>query len=256
MRKLCVHFMFCLLWAFPVYGQSFATLGVGGALGFYKSAALDNFIETYNAVNGPNLAHLLGRFDGYEGLNFEGGYRYLGYRADAAFLLGWQRLTRKNNVHYNNGDVRRFKLDAKTLYLRGEVGRLFGHFFVNAMATLFFDRRLQLESSYSNLSGGNYVRRLDGSCRASTGSSGDLGISAGLRHNRIFLTARVSHPVFATDRDDRLRDPDRAKVAEGSSVFPEDFIDFFNQAADAGVPNRLDGWKISLTFSYAVYFKV
>jgi len=251
-----VIILISLLWVLPVHAQSFLTLGTGGTLGFYNSGALDHFADTYNQVNGPNLAHLLGRFDGYEGLTFESGFRHLGYRVDAALLLGWQRVKRQNNADFNIGDMRRFKFTADALYLRGEAGRLWGHFFLNGMFTLFLNRRVHLESSYFSLSGGDHVRILDGKYSARTALSGDLGISLGLRRNRIFLIASVSHPIFATDRSDRLHDPDSAKAEEGSSVFPRNFINFFNNAPDPGVPNRLDGWKFTLTFSYAVYFRV
>ena len=83
--------------------QHYGVIGAGGTLSFYNSDELDNFALTYNLVNGENMRELLGGFNGYEGLRFDGGYRYLGNKFAGAVLAGWQRLTRRSDASFLNG---------------------------------------------------------------------------------------------------------------------------------------------------------
>jgi hypothetical protein len=240
--------------ALPLWPQHYGVVGTGVTLNLYDSAELNHFRRTYNAVNGPNMSQLLSGFDNYVGLRFEGGYRYVGYRLTTAVLLGWRRLTSSGNGLFNNGDSRNFRIHSDAFYLEGEAGRVWGNLFVSGMLTLFFNRNINLKSSYSNVSGSDYVERLDGAYKAKTFISGDLGLAVGIQKNRTFLIGKISHPVFASNQADRLRDADPQKVVDGSDHFPDDFIKFTNREPYSGVRNKLDGWKISIVLAFA--FKI
>lgn len=252
--SLC-FFMFLLLTSSQSFSQHYAVLGSGGTISFYSSDELDSFKQTYNSVNAPNLNELLGGFDTFEGLRFEGGYRYIGNKLATSLLVGWERLTSKNNARYNNGDNRTFRLTNDAIYLEGGAGPAMRDFFVTGAFSLFFNRQLRLRSAYSNLSGSEYVQRLDGTYTAQSSLSGDLGLAVGVRRGFMIVVAKISHAVFTSNSPEPIRDTAREKVANGSDIFPEDYIKFYNQESYEGVPNKLEGWKLSLSFAFALVLK-
>jgi hypothetical protein len=234
-----------------LFSQHYGVIGAGGVLDFYNSAELNDFRRTYNSVNGPNMNQHLSGFNNYVGLCFEGGYRYMGYRLTTSLLLGWQRLRGLSTGQFNNGDSRIIELHSDAFYFEAGLGRLWGDFFLSGLFALFANRNFTIESRYSNVSGLDYIERLDGTYKARTPISADIGLAIGLRRHPLFLIAKVTHPVFSSDSDARLRSSDPEKAVDGSDLFPEDFIKFSTGEPYSGVRNNLDGWKVALTFGFA-----
>jgi len=236
----------------PLFSQHYITIGSGATLGFYNSAELDNFAQSYNVINGENMSQLLGGFNGYEGLKIDAGYRYFGYTKFGVVLLGWQKLQRKSHANFNIGDKRSFNLKSNAFFVQGQAGWTFDNFFVGGQTTFFLNRELELESGFSAVTTQGHITALDGNYKASTDLAGDLGLVFGFRKSRVFLTLNMSYPVFSTNSEDKYGDP--AKIAEGSDVFPRDYTQFPGTAS--GISNQLDGLKISLSFAYAFFFRV
>lgn len=254
MRTILHVLIFESLFALPLWPQHYGVVGTGVTLSLYDSAELNNFKQTYNAVNGPNMSQFLSGFDNYVGLRFEGGYRYVGYRLTTAVLAGWRRLTSSSNGLFNNGDSRNFRIHSDAFYLEGEVGRVWGNVFAGGLLTLFLKRDVSMKSSYANVSGSDYSERLDGTYKARSVIASDLGLVLGVRKNRTFLMAKISRPVFAANTSSQLRDSTPEKILDGSDRFPDDFIKFSNREPYDGVRNKLDGWKISIVLAFA--FKI
>lgn len=250
-NRMLLAFVLVLTISSSAAAQHFLTVGPGFALRVFKSEKLNHFTDTYNLDNFNSLATLLNGFDGSEGLRFEVGYRYWKHYT-AAVSLGWMTFTRKDNATFTNNETRLLELKSNSFYLEYEAGRPFGDFFVNGVLAFFFNRNVKIEAAYFDANGRNFARRLNGNYRGATAFSGDLGIAVGMYRKPIFLVAKITYPFFATDKSDRLRDERTAKQEDGSALFPDDYINFKAREPYDGVPNDLDGLKISLTVMFSL----
>ncbi len=235
----------------PVTAQHFLTVGTGAGLRIFASDEVDRFADTYNRVNRDNLASLLGGFNGAEGLRFEVGYRYW-KKNTAATIIGWTTSVRNDNATFNNDEVRSLELKSNRFYLEGEFGRPFGDVFVNGVLALFFNREQEIEAEYFDQRRAPVDKRLNGIYRARTDFSTDIGIAAGFYRKPIFLVLKITQPILATNESDLLSDNRTEKVVDNSNIFPDDFFSFTDREDYAGVPNKMDGLKISLVVSFAM----
>ncbi len=237
------------------WAQHYVTLGGGFSLSFYDSDDLDHFKETYNLVNSPNLASLMMGIGGGEGLRGEIGYRHLG-RLGAAVLIGWQRFSRSDLAEFNNGEVRRIELKLSSLYLEYEFGHTLENFlFVNGVVTVFLNRKFTLESIYSVPMGEVPKKRLSGTYKSDPSLSTDLGIAVGIFKKPLFLIGKITYPLFTGGSSNVLQDRSSEKIADGTNIFPRDYVDFLNEPTYEGVTSDIDGLKISLTLAFAITLK-
>lgn len=234
-----------------VWAQHYLTLGGGFSVMFYDSDDLDSFKGTYNLVNIQNLAQPMKGISNAEGLQGAVGYRHLG-RLGTAFLVGVQRFSGKDLAEYNNGEARRLELKMSSLYVEYELGHTWNHFFVNGLFTVFLNRRLTLESTYSVLIGEVPDKSLTGIYKSGTSLSTDFGIAVGIFRKPVFLTGKITYPLFTGGHSKVLQDKRAEKAAEGTDIFPRDYVQFLNNEAYDGVATDIDGFKISLTIAFAV----
>lgn len=234
-----------------LHAQHYLTGGLGLGATFLNVDELNSFRDTYNRVNFSNLANLMGSLNGVEGVRFEVGYRYHSHEPKAV-TLGWQRYTRRTNARFANGENRVLDLSMKSFYLDGEIGKAWERFFLNALAGLTFQRDIDLEALYQGLEDTEDTKRLDGIYQSDTALTGRIGIVGGYYHRIAFLIAKITYPVFATDSSARLRDDDPEKIADGTALFPNDYINFIDRVPYDGVPNEVDGLQISISVLFAL----
>jgi hypothetical protein len=235
--------------------QHYLTLGGGFSVTFFDSKALDRFTETYNLVNGPNLATVMKGIGGAEGLRWEVGYRYLG-RPGTAVLAGFQIYRRKDLAQYNNSDLRKIELKLNSFYVEYELGHTWKDFFVNGLFTLFFKRKSTLESTYSVQIGEvpEPNKALNGTYESDASFSTDLGIAVGIFRKPILLIGKITYPLFTVGGAGVLRDRSSVKFKKGTDIFPDDYLKFINGEDYNGVANDFDGLKILLTVAFVLKF--
>jgi len=146
------------------------------------------------------------------GLRWEGGYRYLG-RLGFAVLVGIQNHTGKDGAQYQNGEARNLVLEMNSLYVECEIGHTHNIFFVNGVFTLFFNRKLILESTYS---GQLSESPLDGTYIGDTSVSTDVGIAIGIFKEPIIITGKIGYPIFTKGGSTVLQDKRIEKFENGT----------------------------------------
>ncbi|MFQ6115480.1 MAG: hypothetical protein ACE5NG_15585 [bacterium] len=254
MKKLFVILFILTACKSQLWAQQYLTLGVGFSVSFYRSDDLDHFKETYNLVNSQNLAALMKGITSAEGLRVEVGYRHLG-RFGTAALVGLQRFSGKDLAQYNNREARRLDLKMNSLYVEYELGHTWNSFFVNGLVTVFLNRQLTLESVYSVPTGEVPKKSLTGTYKSDRSLSADLGIAVGIFRRPVFLIGKISYPIFTGGESSVLQDNSVEKIAEGTDIFPRDYVQFVNDEPYQGVASNIDGLKISLTVAFALPLK-
>ncbi len=250
MKAAAIFFILCLS-TLNLQAQNYLTFGVGFSAAFFDVDELLTFRDTYNRVNFDNLSELMGTLNGGEGLRFEAGYRHHG-RFSRALLVGWQATTRRTNARFNNNENRVLQMDVRNLYSEIELSRGWRRWFFGGVTTFAFKRHVELKAEYAGAQGAEATKRLNGTYEADASLSGHIGVLAGFKRRRIFLTLKVLYPVFATDTSDRLRDESPDKVLTGTDVFPDDFISFWAKEPYEGVPNKISGVFVTMNIAFAL----
>lgn len=228
--------------------QHFVTAGAGFGVMVINAEDLDRFSETYNYVNNPALRTFLKGFDAGVGLQVETGYRQVG-RFSKAVTAGWQSYRSRDVAEFGNDEIRNLELRLNSLQVSGELGRGWRNFFVNGMAAVHFNRKTRIISELANA---DTVRSaLSGTYKSAAAMALDAGIALGLYRDPVFLIAKISYPVHTGGRSEKLEDRTPAKIADGLSLFPDDYINFLERQPYAGVASAIDGLKIAITIAFA-----
>lgn len=251
MKKIPVILSILMSCTIPLQAQHYLSLGLGFGTTFYSANDLDRFTETYNFVNRHNLASPLNGLDGAEGLRGEIGYRHLG-RLSLAALAGLLSFGRRDFARYNNGEARNMKLAMRSFYVEYEMGLRRNNFFVNGLVTIFLNRQFTIESAYSTLAGEPTFKSLNGTYKSDATLSADVGITLGFFKDPIFLTGKITYPVFTGGKSNVLQDNRADKIADGTNVFPSDYIRYVNGTGSAGVGSDIDGLKILVSVAFAI----
>lgn len=224
--------------------QHFLTAGLQINSMVLDSEDLDQFKETYNMVNSPNLARLMSGMGLVNGLRGEIGYRSFG-RMGRSLAIGYERSVGKDGVRYNNGETRNLKLTLSSLYIEGELGRTYEKFFVNGLITAFINRNISLESVYDGPPGEASKKMLNGTYTCKSSLSTDIGIVIGYFSEPIILSAKISYPVFSIGGSGVLKN--------SNDTFPNDFESYiYYDSYDGIVCDDIDGLKVLLSVVYAM----
>jgi len=234
------------------WAQQFITFGLGFNGAFYHSKDLDQFKNTYNLLYRLHLIQELHGLKQAFGLRWEIGYRSLD-RLGFAIQGGMQNYTGHDLAQFENRETRKLELKLNSFYLEGEIGHSHKNIFVNGICTFFFNRKLSLKSTYSNpLNEDIPNKSLNGTYKGDTSISTDLGIAVGYFKDPILLIGKIIYPIFTTGGSSVLQDNKSEKVAEETSIFPDQYDAFLYRQPYKGVASDIDGLKISLMVVFVV----
>jgi hypothetical protein len=251
MKKAVLIFIILASYESPSWAQHYFTFGVGFSGAFFKSRDLDRFKDTYNLVNSSSLAKYMRGIDGAVGLRWEVGYRYMG-GLSTAVLVGLQNYTSKDAATYQNGETRNLQLEMNSMVVEWEIGHTHNNLFISGVFTLFFNRKLILESEYSGLLEKD---PLSGTYISDATISTDLGIAIGIIRRQIILSGKITYPIFTGGKSSVLKDKRLEKIADGIDIFPADYADYcFGKTYD-GVASDIDGLKVLVTVALAIPLK-
>ncbi len=248
MKKVFIIFFCLIVCKSPSLAQHYFTLGLGFSGAFFKSKDLNRFTETYNSVNSPYLAKYLRGIEGAVGLRWEVGYRYMG-RLGIAVLAGLQNYISKDAATYQNGETRNLQLEMNSMVVEWEIGHAHNNLFISGVFTLFFNRKLILESEYSGLLEKD---PLSGTYISDATISTDLGIAIGIIRRQIILSGKITYPLFTGGKSTVLKDKRLEKIADGIDIFPADYADYCFGKSYTGIKSNIDGLKILVTVAFAI----
>jgi len=251
MKTAVLIFIILAIYKLPLLAQHYFTLGIGFSGAVLKSDDLNRFKDTYNLVNSPSLAKYMRGIDGAVGLRWEVGYRYMG-RLGIAVLAGLQNYISKDAATYQNGETRSLELDMNSLFVEWELGHTRNQFFINGVITLFLNRKLILESKYSDTT---KKEPLSGVYSSDATISTDLGIAIGIIRRQIILSGKITYPIFTGGKSSVLRDKRLEKIADGIDIFPADYADYCFEKTYDGVASDIDGLKVLVTIAFAIPLK-
>ena len=251
MKKLVLISIILASYESPSWAQHYFTFGVGFSGAFFKSEDLDHFKDTYNLVNSSSLAKYMRGIDGAVGLRWEVGYRYMG-GLSTSVLIGLQNNTSKDAATYQNGETRSLELDMNGLFVEWELGQARNQFFINGLITLFLNRKLILESKYSDTT---KKEPLSGVYSSDATISTDLGIAIGIIRRQIILSGKITYPIFTGGKSNFLKDKRLEKIADGIDTFPADYADYCFGKSYKGVRSNIDGLKILVSIAFAIPIK-
>ena len=249
MKKILLILLIFIICKSQLWAQHYLTLGVGFSGMSLNSKDLDKFKETYNLVNGSNLALLMDGMGIVLGLRGEIAYRYLG-KFGGSVSVGYQGYKGQDGVRYNNGETRNLTFKMNSMYLGCEYGITRNTFFVNGLVTTFFNRKILIDCVYSGPPEEVSRKTLNGNYSSDNSFSTDIGIVVGILRNPIILTAKITYPLYTGGKSNVLQD--KNKVAANKDVFPDDYVAYTYGEHYDGVACNIDGLKIMLTFIYAI----
>ncbi len=249
MKKILVILLFLNI--SPLRAQRILTLGLGFSASFYDAKEMNTFSNTYNFANQGNLQSLMQDISGAEGLRFEAGYRNVG-RTNWGAIGGFQFFIRNTSAQFNNGESRNLEFKWNSFYTEFEIGRTWNIFFINGLLGFNFNRKLKIESNYLDPFGRALERLLNGNYKNSSLFTADAGFAIGFYRRALYLSLKFAFPVFTKNRSKVFRDGSPVKLAEGSEIFPDDFILFLNGENYPGVSNEFNGLKVTLAVGYAI----
>jgi len=250
-KKISIVLLVLAVYTPQLWAQQYLTLGVGYSTAFLGSDELNLFKETYNAVYYPLLREGMRGFGASVGLQWEIGYRRMG-RLATAFLFGAQNHSGQDIAQFYNGDSRRLKIDIQSYYIECEMGRTFKNIYVNGLLTLFFKREITLYSVASQL---QPKEALGGTYEGITSVSTDLGVAIGYFKDPIFLTCKITYPLFTGGGSTALRDNSPEKFRERTYFFPDDYEAYLSGGFFHGVKCNIDGLKILVMAAFAIKIK-
>ena len=246
--KFLLFFLLLALSNSPARAQHYLIAGGGFGLLQFDSRDLDLFQDTYNRVNiGSGQTVLLRGFDLGIGLSGEVSYRHMG-KWSKAITFGYQEYSATDIAAFAGGAERNLKLTAKHVYAQPSFGFIKKNIFVEGVATIFGSRRFTLNSS---LIDDEQENPLSGTYQARAAFAVDAGITCGGMSGPIMLLLKISYPVHKSGQAKILTDPAAAKVLDGLSAFPDDFVKYVARQPYKGVASNIDGFKIMVTLNYA-----
>lgn len=258
---LLISFSFCFSTA---QTQHYLTPGVGYSLAFFDSDDLELFKDSYNFINKPR--GLLTQFHGLKqpvGIRFEMGYFHFGKLSTHAHI-GFQNYVTKDFAEFDNHENRELILKLRSFFIEGGIGPRFGKFFINGITTIYFHRKISLESIFNGPEDPQGVSPLDGEFQSTSSISTDFGIAVGINKDPIVLTLKITYPLFTGGSNDVLTDDNLAKVKAGTSLFPANFqtallslnpeSELYGKPYD-GIRSNIDGLKIIITLGVPLLIK-
>ena len=227
----------------PGYAQDHLQLHVALAGMFPNSADLDNFGETYNALNNRYLARKMDGMATAVGWRWAAGYRHFD-RFNYALTIGMYQVGCEDQARFTNGERREYKLDIRSPFVEVDAGYFTGSYLFNGLLTLYFGRQIRLQTNYVSFDPRD--RPLDGVYRGEVDVSIDLGVMAGMIKYPFIITTRISFPVYSSD--------DGTALSNGVNEFPGDYFSYVGKGAYPGLSADIDGFKIFVTLGYLFQF--
>jgi len=223
--------------------KKFLTVGLGLGAGFLGSDDLTHFKTTYNYVNEPWLFSPLKGFGGAMIFRVELAYRKFGPK-NMTFLVGWQRYKNRDVSQYNNGDMRQLELNMNGPYVDFEMGRTFKrHYIINGVFTLFLNRKVSLKSNYQGDEKAGFIGKYEGFVPIAF----DLGVVLGVYKDPVFLTCKITYPLFTGGGSTNLYNPTIAQSQSDTPVIPSDYYNYVYGMGYEGIKSNIDGLKILIT---------
>ena len=254
LRTIIIVFSLFLFCIHPLKAQHYLTGGMGYSIGFLSSDELDLFKNTYNDWYQSSLSRQLAGFSPSVGLRWFIEYRHMD-RFNTAVSFGSQNYSSRDDATWINA-VRELKLEIRSWFLEAQLGRTFNDkYFVNGVLTVYFKRDITLASGYSSTLYQPEKSALTGLYEGATSVSTDLGIAVGLFKDPLFLSLKITYPLFTGGGAAALRDPDPEKYEQGTQIFPDDYDSYMLGYGYKGVKGNIDGWKIMITASAGLKIK-
>jgi len=247
------HLIFPLLLfaVVPLYAQHFLTIGPGFSHASYDANDMQNFSDTYTVFHQEVLRSPMEGIDGSEGLRFEIGYRYIDIaETNYGVMIGFQTFNRRNNAIFGNGEYRDLKLTWNSFYTDFEIGRTWNIFFANGLLSFNFKKGLKLESQYYDAFKQPVEKSLNGTYENSASFSAAAGLAIGFYREWIFMSFKITHHLFTTNRDRVFVDNNREKSELGIEKFPNDFNRYYGREQYDGISNEFN--KLQFSFNIAV----
>ncbi len=228
--------------------KKFLTVGLGLGAGFLGSDELTNFKTTYNYVYGPYLFNPFKGFGGAMVFRVELAYRKFGPQ-NMTFLLGWQKYKNRDVAEFAAEDafLRQLELNMNGPYADFEMGITYKRrYILNGVISLFMNRKVSIKSDYE---GGEQKADLIGTYEGFVPFALDLGVVLGVYRDPIFLTCKITYPLFTGGGATALYDPAIARSQNDTPIIPSDYYDYFSGGGYEGVKSNIDGLKIIITMS-------
>jgi hypothetical protein len=247
-RTLLILTIFLLCFS-SVQSQHYITPTIGYSLAFFNSDGLDEFTETYNGFHRDFQFGLLNEFKGLDkpvGIRLELAYQYFGKLAGFA-NFGFQNFVTTDFAEFDNREERKLELKQRSFFIEGGIGPRLQQFFFTGIVAVYFSKRLSLESTYNLVEDPDQPLPLSGKYESDNTMSVDLGIAIGVVRDPLTLTLKLTYPVFTGGKNEVLSADNLAKMAAGTSVFPNNFDDFYFGDPYEGIMSNIDGLKIMFT---------
>lgn len=232
-----------------VRSQQYITPSIGYSLAFFSSDDLDLFKDTYNSFHRSFQFGLIKGFSGLSqpvGIRLELGYHHFGKLAMFA-NVGFQNVFTKDFAEFDNFEERELILRQRSFLIEGGIGPRIKQFFITGVFAVYFNKKLSLESSYRAPPDPEGANPLNGKYESNNTISTDFGISVGVNKDPVILTLKLMYPLFTGGKNEVLIDDNLAKIAAGTSVFPDNFESSFFNEPYKGIKSNIDGFKIILT---------
>ncbi|HFE63548.1 MAG TPA: hypothetical protein ENK14_03925, partial [Caldithrix sp.] len=210
MNKFAAAIIGVLLITSALVSQTFFTAGAGFTKTFLHSQDLNQFRESYNAVQRQFLVHPLAGFGGGFGLQAAVGLRRYA-SLSGALKLGFVQWKGNDFARFSNGDKRDLQLESNSFYLDVELGQGFQNFFVNGLLRILLSPHYTLRSSYSTLISPAPAKSLDGRYENKMSTAVATGVSIGLIKEPIIVIAQITYVLYKSGTKDLLRESDEKK---------------------------------------------
>ena len=150
MKKCGLYLLLCLIIQTKAFAQHYMSVGLGFSGAFIKSDEYNNFVDSYNRVFAAyGLMQDLRGFGTPVGMRWELGYRYFG-RINTAILAGWQGYAGEDIGMFQNGERRNLEYKLNGTFVEFEMGKSYKKFFGSGLLTLYLNRNVVFESSYTS----------------------------------------------------------------------------------------------------------
>ena len=231
-----------------VYAQRYLTLSLGYSAALLGSDELNLFKDTYNGIWGPDLYRPLKGFGASVGIRWAVGYRRWA-PINLGISVGSLNFSSTDEARFYNAS-RQFKLDVKTWFIDFEAGKSFKKLFINGALSVCFKRDVTLQSVYSTAI--EEKQALDGTYTGLTAVSSDIGLVVGFFKEPVFISAKVTYPLFTGGGSRMLQDRSPEKLEEGTYIFPDDYEAYLYSEGYRGVKSNIDGLKILMMAEFAI----
>ncbi len=253
MRYVYLLLLVCVVCGcfFTLHAQHYLTVGIGFSGMNNNSQDLDQFTETYNFVNGFQVGRGLQGFGWSLGVRPEVGYRYIG-KWNGGLILGFQNFSENDFARFADSQSRRLELKMRSLFADLEFGLPFKNWLLNGVASFYFLRKTEINSTFNRPVGVPDNQTLSGLYTSDSATSLDLGFAVGYFQKRLLVMGKVTFPVYTGGEAAILNDDDSEKAALNIDGFPNDYLAYAQGETYKGVASDVDGVKVSLVLVYTI----